>query len=239
MENVRRGRIDLIDALRGFAVFMMLFHHLAINLEWQLGLTDFPLIHEDWFFLLQLPFLLIFFGISGICSQFSKSNIKRGLVTLAAAFAVSLVSFFVFPEAPIYFGVLHMLGTSMLVYGLLQKPLAKIPSKVSFSIFSLLFLILYVIYLNMPRIAIPHLYLFGLPDYSFASSDYYPILPWIFLFLAGTALGKPIREGKFPKWFYEVKIPFFSAIGRHALWIYLFHQPVFYLLFQIFLPLFT
>ncbi|MDR2600221.1 MAG: DUF1624 domain-containing protein [Oscillospiraceae bacterium] len=54
------------------------------------------------------------------------------------------------------------------------------------------------------------------------------MLPWIFVFLLGTWIGIYIKENKFPKWFYNFKIPFFPLIGRHALLVYILHQPILY-----------
>ena len=63
---------------------------------------------------------------------------------------------------------------------------------------------------------------------GFYSSDYFPVLPWVFVFLLGTCAGEPIREERLPKWFYETRVPLFPAVGRHAFIIYLAHQPVLY-----------
>ena len=67
---------------------------------------------------------------------------------------------------------------------------------------------------------------FRSPD--FASADYFPLLPWVFMFLAGTFLGRYAKAGKFPEFMYRSRVPFFSWIGRHALIIYVLHQPVIY-----------
>jgi len=63
---------------------------------------------------------------------------------------------------------------------------------------------------------------------GFVSYDYWPILPWMFVFMFGTWAGQYIRDGKFPNRFYEMKVPFFPIVGRNALLIYVLHQPVLY-----------
>lgn len=232
-----KQRIPLIDGLRGLAVVMMLVHHFLIDLSWLAGVRNIPVINEPYFQWIQLFFLVLFFGVSGICTHFSHSNIRRGLIALAAGMAVTAVSFVVMPEAPIYFGVLHMLGSCMLIYGLCARWIDRIPTRTGFFLFLALFVINYAVYLNLPRVSVPHLYIFGILDYSFASSDYYPLFPWIFLFLAGAMLGRPIAEGRFPRWFYRARMPFFEMVGRHALVIYLAHQVVFYAAIQLVLLL--
>ena len=68
----------------------------------------------------------------------------------------------------------------------------------------------------------------GLPGAGFSSADYFPLIPWCFVFAAGTVVGRLARDGKFPAWTYPSRVPFFSFLGRHALLIYIVHQPVIY-----------
>ena len=65
----------------------------------------------------------------------------------------------------------------------------------------------------------------GFPSSDFVSADYFPILPWIFLFMAGFYLWNFIAQKNLAKYF-EFKIPLFDKIGKYSLWIYLAHQPV-------------
>ena len=41
-------------------------------------------------------------------------------------------------------------------------------------------------------------------------------------------VGRLAKAGKFPAWTYPSRVPFFSFLGRHALLIYVLHQPVIY-----------
>ena len=70
--------------------------------------------------------------------------------------------------------------------------------------------------------------LLGLHPLIFASADYYPLLPWIFLFLAGYWLGEAFLQRRAPEFCYREHLPALGWIGRHALIIYLAHQPVVY-----------
>ena len=69
----QRKRIDLIDALRGLAVLLMVFHHLMFDLVEFLGAPT-------WFFanpvfnFLHYIFAGVFIFLSGVSSQFSRSN---------------------------------------------------------------------------------------------------------------------------------------------------------------------
>ena len=64
----------------------------------------------------------------------------------------------------------------------------------------------------------------GFPPAGFYSSDYFPLLPWLFLFWVGYYLWPLIRSWK-PL---QRKVPVFSALGRLCLPVYVVHQPVCY-----------
>jgi uncharacterized membrane protein len=66
----------------------------------------------------------------------------------------------------------------------------------------------------------------GIYSSTFSSSDYFPLFPWLFVFLAGTFLGRFAAAEKFPQFTYKSHIPPLSFMGRHALIIYIVHQPI-------------
>ena len=66
----------------------------------------------------------------------------------------------------------------------------------------------------------------GFPDPLFRSGDYFPMLPWYFLFLCGWFLGKLFQKSPRCREIARVKIPILSAIGRKTIWIYMLHQPI-------------
>ncbi|MBR6653381.1 MAG: DUF1624 domain-containing protein, partial [Oscillospiraceae bacterium] len=68
--------------------------------------------------------------------------------------------------------------------------------------------------------------MFGWYTEDFYSADYFPIFPWLFVFLFGTWAGKHIRDGRLPEKFYTFTMPVLPQIGRKALIIYIVHQPV-------------
>ena len=228
MSEVKK-RIAIIDALRGIAVVLMVIHHLLYNLVYIIEVLP------EWFFtnpifdVLHYIFAGLFIFLSGISSRFSHSNIKRGLIVIALAAGITIVTYYM--EMPIWFGVLHLLGFSMLFFGLTKKIWDLIPRKASPVVFISLIVAsaLAVAYIDITaenifaRICLSVL---GWPQ--FISYDYFPLLPWIFVFLLGTWAGMYIVERKLPSWFYEAEVRFFPAVGRKALIIYILHQPVLY-----------
>ena len=79
-----------------------------------------------------------------------------------------------------------------------------------------------VIVFDTVKEAIDHLYrnfataILGFPPYHFVSSDYYPLLPWIFLFLAGYWLGEAFLQRRAPEFCYREHLPALGWIGRHT-----------------------
>lgn len=234
-----KQRIHTLDELRGLAVFCMVFYHafytagVFFNVRWGIDLLN--------FFSPAEPFFAgLFILISGISSQLSHSNLERGCKLLFIAFAVTVVTFFVAGnQAMIRFGILHMLSICMIAFGLTAKIVNIIPMWIGFGICIILFILTYNItsgYIGISplfSVSLPTewyqtdvFYVIGFPSSSFKSSDYFPVIPWIFIFFSGTYLGKAASTGKFPKFSYKKRIPFFSWLGRHALVIYIVHQPV-------------
>ena len=73
----------------------------------------------------------------------------------------------------------------------------------------------------------------GLHDSSFASMDYFPMMPWFFLFLAGSYFGIIAKDGRLPKFCYPTHIRWLATVGRYTIWIYVLHQPVMYFIFSL------
>ncbi|MGN0624954.1 MAG: heparan-alpha-glucosaminide N-acetyltransferase domain-containing protein, partial [Oscillospiraceae bacterium] len=71
----------------------------------------------------------------------------------------------------------------------------------------------------------------GFPPYNFVSSDYYPMLPWIFLFFCGSLLGRILVSHAEQPALLRSRCRPLAFLGRHSLVIYLVHQPVLYGLF--------
>ncbi len=223
-----QGRLQILDDLRGLAIFAMLIHHLFIMIEMFFPKITMPIIHAPYFEFIHFLFVAVFIGVSGICTNFSQRVISRAVQIIAAALAVTAASFFLFPDQPVYFGILSMFGFSMLIYGLFKKQMLKFSWKTQSVCFFLLFFVYYAVTVIAPPSELPYFLIFGFPERGFTSLDYFPLFPWIFLFFAAAALGRPIVSGAAPSGFYRAKIPFFGFFGRHTLWIYILHLPVFY-----------
>lgn len=236
-----KRRIHLMDELRGFAVLCMVFYHgfytLAYLYDIQIGklLLNFFMPAEPWF-------AGLFILISGISSNLSHSNLARGLKLAGVAVVVSLVTWLIVPEERILFGILHFLAVCMIAFGLIQPHLRKDRSFswLPVAVYALLFVFTQHVsdgFLGFGPVKLPlpdilyttdWLSPFGFYTANFFSADYFPLLPWIFIFFAGTSLGRLAAEDRFPAFAYRSHVPALSWLGRHALVIYVLHQPLIY-----------
>lgn len=236
-------RYHTLDEARGFAVLCMVFYHAFYTLSFDANLKIGEVLFD--FFTPLEPFFAMFFIIlSGVCCQLSRSNLKRGLKLAAVALLLTAVTVFLsrhgMEGAEIYFGILHLLAVGMLLVALINRLLLKLPPLIT----AMFFLVLFVFTYNIESgtlgfgdisFSLPNklylsdtLFFLGFHSGNFYSADYFPILPWIFMFLCGASIGIYAKRDKFPQSFKKLRIPFLSVIGKNALIIYILHQPVIY-----------
>ncbi|MEM1485246.1 heparan-alpha-glucosaminide N-acetyltransferase [Oscillospiraceae bacterium PP1C4] len=232
-------RIVLLDELRGLAILLMVFYHACYDIVYIFG-VDFPFFNTPFMHYLQVFIASNFVIISGISCRFSHSNLKRGAFAFSFGLLLTAFTLIFIPSQAVLFGVLHLLGAGMMLFALCRPLLDRLHPLVGTLLFVLLFrFTLYVPYgmLGYPPLAINlptslyeagYLFALGFPAPSFFSSDYFPLVPWLFLFFAGSCLGVYFKEGRCPELFYNPRIPAFSVVGRYSMWIYLFHQPITY-----------
>lgn len=91
-------------------------------------------------------------------------------------------------------------------------------------------LVLFALTWGIPKAVYPLPYLawLGFPGPGFVSGDYYPLIPFVFMYLTGffTAQAAQASSLEAPAWAYANPIPALAVLGRHALPFYLLHQPV-------------
>jgi len=225
-----KQRYFLLDELRGLAVITMVLYHALFLLGNVFGSTAM----QEWFIRARpvQPFIAgTFILICGICCRLSRSNVKRGLKLTGFAMGLTLGTYlitFIGIDEIIIFGVLHFLAAAILLFRLLDKPLAKVPPLLQVVAFTILFFIVRL--LPLPRTDSLALFILGFPSWAWQSADYFPLIPWLFLFFAGTAIGIYAKQGRFPAWFDKPRCRPLRWAGRQAIWIYLAHQPAMYAL---------
>jgi uncharacterized membrane protein len=228
----KKNRILELDFLRGLAIIGMIAFHFYYFLDFY-GLQSHNMSGGFWYLIgqfVRFGFLLLV----GISTTFSNNNIKRALIILVCAMIVTGASYFAYPDFYIRFGILHLIGISII----LISPLKKFPR---------LALIFGIIAIFMPIILLQYasslllLIIIGFSPLNFTSFDLFPIFPWIGIPLIGIFFANKLYKNKkplLPAKIFSKKIPsFICTFGQNALTIYMIHLPI--ILFFIFFALKT
>lgn len=225
----QRSRIAAIDTLRGFTVVSMVAFHATYDLAYLYGVpvawfTQGPA-QELW----RISISWVFLVLAGWMCSLSRSNLKRGIVYAGAAAAVWAATSIAAVDTPVTFGILFCMAGSTLVFTVVERYAP------TFIAGHAMILALVAAALSCCTYAVPHtryavdgLAWLGFPNASFASGDYYPLIPFGFLYLTGACAGLAWnRAGRaYPTWMLRDWAPPLTWIGRHSLAIYLLHQPM-------------
>lgn len=228
MSEIKKDRIWEIDALRGLFILFVVIIHIIFDLEYFYQ-KDLHL--PDIYYFVQLNGGILFILLSGISITLGRRSVKRGLFVLAFGMVITVVTFFMFREAAIYFGILHLLGVCMLTYPLYKK----LPSWV-IAIPAVIIIALGYYFAGI-TVKNPYLFVFGLTTSNFVTGDFFPLFPNLGFFMIGVILGRLLYKEKrtllpnFP--YHSPVIRFLSFCGRHSIWIYLIHQPIVYFILQL------
>ncbi|HIZ47447.1 MAG TPA: DUF1624 domain-containing protein [Candidatus Gemmiger excrementavium] len=232
-------RLWLLDVLRGAALLNMLAYHALYDWVYVFGHSG------GWYdiwspgcHLWQQYICWSFILLSGYSFTLARRPLKNGLVVAGCAAVLTVVTVGFMPSESIWFGVLHLNAAAVLLSCLLRPLLEKCPAGPGLAVCGLLFALTnqlpygYLGFEGLHLAALPaawyqsNLFWLGLPDLTrFASADYFPPIPWLFLFWCGlfaARLWRP-RAGTAP----AVLRPLAFA-GRHTLLVYMLHQPVLY-----------
>ncbi|WP_459910834.1 heparan-alpha-glucosaminide N-acetyltransferase [Desulfotomaculum defluvii] len=221
-----QGRIWELDFLRGLAIIFMSFFHLMYDLKEFYGQ---PVNYEQGFiYLIGKASSTLFILLAGVSSSLSQSNQKRGLRLLIIAILLTIVTSIAVPGSNIFFGILHFLAISILLYPFFQSMPPMVLLIVGTVIIGARFLT------KSLTLSTNLLAPLGLTSQDFFSVDYFPLIPYLGLFLYGVALGKLLYCDKNSRFPYSPITRPFILLGQHSLIIYLIHQPILLLFLYLF-----
>lgn len=138
--NQTSTRYALLDELRGLDLISMMLYHGTWDAVYLFGVA------VPWYAgtpgrLWQQSICWGFILLSGFCLPMGHHPVKRGAVVFGAGALVTAVTLLFMPENVVLFGVLTLLGSAMILTGLLEKALQKVPPVagflVSFALFAL------------------------------------------------------------------------------------------------------
>jgi uncharacterized membrane protein len=224
-----------IDFLRGIAILMMIAFHLIYDLDY-FGGYGFGVGSGFWFWFARAT-ASVFLLLVGVSLTLSRSRmvrnggspafskyLKRGLRIFSWGLAITLVTWIFLGRGFIVFGVLHMIGVSViLAYPLMRHRYRNLLIGV--------LLIALGLYVREMAFGFPWLLWLGLIPQGFYSFDYFPLLPWFGVVLIGLFAGNSLyrdyaRRFRLPDLHGSPPARALCFAGRRSLLIYLLHQPV-------------
>ena len=221
---MKRRRFDILDAWRSLAVVLMLVYHFLFDL-YIFGVMTGEQLFCAPLNLLQKFICCSFILLAGMSARFSRSNLRHGLTVLLAGVAVEFGA--AVGGQTIRCGILMFLGMSMLLYHAAGKWLQKIPGPLLAAGCGVLFP-LTDWWTGRTPVSVGWLYPLGLTAPGFHSADYFPLFPWLFLFLFGTVLGGLCLDRRQSRLLSASLPAAVTWLGRHSLLVYVLHQPILY-----------
>ena len=231
MSTLNTRYIEL-DLLRTVAVLGMILYHAAYDLASFYG-YPFDMMHGGWL-ILERTVAITFLALVGISFSISYNRtqkekvwrkfIKRGLIVLACGYLVSIATYIVDPATYVRFGVLHLIGTSILL----------LPLFVRLKHWNLLIAVAIIAageWSSMTILDTSWLLPLGFMPHFFETVDYFPLLPWFAGILIGLVIGQTFYV-KHLSWRVRLPLialrssPIITLPSRFALPTYLLHQPI-------------
>ena len=234
-----KTRYALPDTLRGLTLLSMIAYHGCWDMVYILG-ADWPWYQSSGAYLWQQSICWTFILLSGFSFSLGRRHWRRGWLVFGCGAVVTAVTLVVMPGQEIWFGVLTLLGSCMLLGALLERPLGRVPAVAGLVLSAALFVLTrsvnrgYLGFEGLRLAALPgELYrnmataYLGFPFPGFRSTDYFSLVPWLFLFLTGYFLFR--LTGKHLAAAPDLgRCAPLEALGRRSLLVYMLHQPVLY-----------
>jgi uncharacterized membrane protein len=238
MDSLNAERFWEIDSLRGIAIIMMVIFHIIFDLAFfEVYDLDFKT-GALFYFNISIPLLfLMLVGISLTLKnnkfrlivketpgRIIRSIVQRGFVILIGGILISFSTWFLLSDGIIHFGILHLIGISVIMaIPLLQFRWLNLVLGSSCIILGII--------IESIRIDGYYLIWLGFRPSIYYSLDYFPILPWFGIVLFGIFLGNHFYDDyqrsfalkDISQNFLIKKINF---LGKHSLIIYFLHQPI-------------
>lgn len=222
-------RFSEIDLLRGLAIIGMVIYHFLFDLSF---FYNFPItVDRGFFYYLARAVAVIFLLLVGMSLVFSFKNsnnsktfisthLKRSFFILFFALLVSASTYLIFPNSYIVFGILHLIGISIILTLPLLFTNSLLPTITTFFL-----VVICTFFIKSLHSTNYFLIPFGITPFNYSSFDYFPIFPWLEIVIMGIFIGKLYYPWRIHQ--NNIKIPgFFTTLSVRSLFIYLIHQPV-------------
>ncbi len=271
----KKSRVIEVDLLRGFPIFIVVLYHLSVDMtmipsiasNYSKVIVNYPTLESLISFCGALGsnsivhtylvplFAGMFLFACGISCALSRSNLKRSLILLLLSLLLSLgtlaLSYILGMDLFIPWGILHIMGFSVLIYSLMELLATKvfkkkmhplIPLAIGLIIFFVGLMLQNGININgrsytwpsktitLSNLSSPlDIILSALGIYK-NNVDWWPILPFMGLIFIGIGIGLALYGEKKTSYLkpglYQIPLKPFAFIGSHTLWVYILHQPI-------------
>ena len=228
-----KERLWEVDFFRGIAIILMII----FNWSFALLYLKVYVFNGGFLYWYVFPKFIggMFIFLAGLSLTLMYSQIKnkkdshkkffsRGLKIFGCGLLITAITYLTFPEAFIIFGILHLIGISIILgsfflkYNKLNLVLGLLIIFLGFYLQSFSFNFSYLLWL-------------GFTPQNFYTFDYWPILPWFGVTLLGIFFGNLLykngkRNFKIKDFSNSFVTRFLDFLGRNSLSIYLIHQPL-------------
>ncbi len=238
---MQKNRVIGVDIFRGWALLFMTIYHFNYDLSY-FHIININLNNSKFFLLFRYIIISMFLLSMGISlSLVHKKSIswkrlnKRIFLLTISSITVTIVTYIIFPNSWIYFGILHFI----LLSSILALPFLNYPK------IALLFAILIFIGSATGNLTVHPIFnllqpILHLPPIH--SEDLVPIFPWFGVVLLGIVIA-----------YYDLHLKIFNQkifnnnsklnrvlkfMGQHSLIIYLIHQPILFFIFESYFKIF-
>lgn len=244
---MKKTRYRKLDGIRGIAILNMIAFHAIWDLVYIYGFQ------WEWYqskggYIWQQGICWTFIFLSGFCLSLGKHPIKRGLTVFLGGAIITIVTLVFMPENRVVFGVLTLIGSCMVIVGMLAQLLKKMIPTLGLLLSILLFAVTRNVnegwlgfeafrWRELPKSFYANTvstYL-GFPERNFYSTDYFSIIPWLFLFLSGYFLFQLLNKMEVLHVLEKGILMPIEWIGQHSFMIYMLHQPILYLILELIL----
>ncbi|TGC09786.1 heparan-alpha-glucosaminide N-acetyltransferase [Methanolobus halotolerans] len=234
-----------VDVFRGIAIIFMVIYHVFFDLEY-LGVYESG-VRSGILLFIGRGAAITFIFLVGLSLTLSYSRarhfsdkgqnlfpkyLKRGAAIFSWGLVITLVTGFFLERGMVVFGILHLIGVSIVLAYPFLKYRVK-PLSVGLAILFMGF------FTQNAYVDFPWLLWLGLKPFGFYSLDYFPLIPWFGLVLLGVFAGNNLylgyrRQFEIRDLEYNPLIRLLDYLGRKSLFIYIVHQPVIIGLLMIF-----
>lgn len=223
-------RVVAIDVARGLAIAGVVLFHIVWDLEFT-GIISGVARHPIWLtFGRSLAGTFMFLvGVSLVLAHRDSFHVRafyrRLFIITAYAVVITLVTWLIFPESFIFFGILHAIAAATV----LGVPFLR--ASVSACLGAAGFVLILPFVMDAPAFNTRWLAWIGFAERSPPSNDFVPIFPWVGVTLLGMASAKlfATRTNRSSLVYYTTQgwlTRIFVWMGNRSLLIYIIHQPI-------------